>query len=64
MYIELSFLFLMYAFSTVALFTSIYAVWTLHEVLAMLRKPVIRKQTTSNKSSAQQKKSTAKGHWD
>lgn len=32
MYVDLAFLFLMYAFSTIALAVSVYALWTLKEV--------------------------------
>jgi hypothetical protein len=61
MYIDLTFLFLLYAFATIALAVSVYALWTLQEVLELLRKPITQKQTKKPIVPTQTK---AKGHWD
>lgn len=68
MYIELGFLFLMYAFSAVALLTSIYALWTLKEVEELYKSKNKRKPNNAwdhyHTKANQTTKSTAKGHFD
>jgi hypothetical protein len=64
MHVDLTLLFLIYAFSCIALGVSVYALWTLSEVLTELRK----KQKTNNAWDHYHNKAKEikrpKGHWN
>jgi flagellar basal body-associated protein FliL len=61
MYIDLTFLLLIYVFSVIALAVSIYALWTLKEVEQMY-KAAGRKKTKPSLPPITVAR--AKGHWD
>ena len=61
-YVDLTFLFLIYAFATIALGVSIYALWTLQELKTWYESKQGKSSSTWNHKT--QKKSSAKGQFD
>ena len=66
MYVDLVLLFMIYAFSVIALATSVYALWTLKEVEAYYKEHQKRKTKSAwdhYHSTAVQQAKTKKSHW-
>ena len=68
MYVDLVFLFLMYAFSSIALAVSVYALWTLKEVEELYKKKNSKSNNAWDHYHKRAKEPVtvprAKGHWD
>jgi hypothetical protein len=68
MYIDLAFLFLIYAFATISLAVSIYALWTLKELEELYKHKNKRKTNNAwdhyHNKAKQPTKSRAEGYFD
>ena len=65
MYIDLGFLFLIYAFATISLAISVYALWTLKEVQEFYKKKNSKPNNAWNYYHEKAKqKPQPKGFWD
>jgi len=64
MYIDLGLLFLIYAFATISLAVSVYALWTLKELEEFYKKRNSKNRSTTTYYPPVTGKSRAKGHWD
>ena len=64
MYIELDFLLLIYAFSTISLGVSVYALWTLKELEDYYKTKNKKPKINNWEIKAPTKVNRPKGHWD
>jgi hypothetical protein len=64
MFIDLTLLFIIYAFSCIAVAVSLYALWTLYEIRDYYRKLYSKKPTRYTPPKVVSKTTAKKGHWD